>query len=174
MLEGNFDQVVGSDTLKFLQECTSMMSLSHRNLECVDVRSGSIVLDMLGQKAALDVVMTDIMDNGLKLPSYPKLVASGASARDCTLHHIYNIYIWEGRICRLLSCVLPLSISCCLMRNHHTNQRLLHALVTHSDRTTTTTASTTTPTTTTASTTTPTTTTTSTTTPTTTTPKPGQ
>ena len=49
-------------------------------MECVDVRSGSIIVDVRGSASAVDAVTQEIAANGLKLPSFSALKVSKMSA----------------------------------------------------------------------------------------------
>ena len=71
--DGNFEQVVGSDKTKFLQECTTKLSANDRDVECVDVRPGSVVVDIRGSSDALDAVVSEVETKGLALPSFANL-----------------------------------------------------------------------------------------------------
>jgi hypothetical protein len=48
-----------------------------RAVACVDVRPGSIVVDLEGDKHALTAAVHKTKIQGLSLPSFPKLVAEG-------------------------------------------------------------------------------------------------
>ena len=93
VLDGNFNQIVGSDKKKFLQECTSTLSSNGPGVECVDVRPGSIIVDVRGQKAALDGMATEIETNGLDLPSFQKLSVAGLAEWHCTCRPLSCAYL---------------------------------------------------------------------------------
>lgn len=78
-LDGNFEQIIGAETLTFLEECTSKLSVYGNSVECIDVRPGSILVDVRGTRAALYDVMTEVEYNGLDLPSFEKLTATGVT-----------------------------------------------------------------------------------------------
>ena len=84
VLDGDYEQIVGSDKQKFLRECTSALSSNGRDVECVDVRSGSIIVDVRGSKAALDAAVADVGTKGLNLPSFKKLSVQGVAEWCCT------------------------------------------------------------------------------------------
>ena len=73
VLEGDFKQIVGADTTKFLEECTRKLSSDGRDVKCVAVRPGSIVVDIRGSTDALDAAVSEVKNAGLKLPSFSKL-----------------------------------------------------------------------------------------------------
>ena len=75
VLDGNYDEVVGSDKTQFLEECTDSLS-SDGSVECVDVRRGSIIVDIRGSTAAVDAVVAEVESKGLDLPSFPVLSVS--------------------------------------------------------------------------------------------------
>ena len=76
MLTGDYNQVVGNNKTKFLQECTSALSLNGaRDVECYDVRPGSIILELHGSSFALTAAEDAVTADGLKLPSFPVLEA---------------------------------------------------------------------------------------------------
>merc|ERR1719201_3137563 len=70
-LAGDYDKVVGSKKAKFLQECTAKL----RDVECYDVRSGSVLVSLRGSRSALDAAAKDVRDTGLDLPSFDALAA---------------------------------------------------------------------------------------------------
>ena len=75
---GIFALIVGDQKAKFLKECTETLSSNGREVECIDVRSGSIIVDLRGLKDALDSVEAEIFAaNGLDLPSFERLLLAG-------------------------------------------------------------------------------------------------
>ena len=73
MLDGDFEEIVGSNPTQFLQECTHKLSSDGRDVECVNVRSGSIIVDIRGSTEALDVAVSEMESVGLDLPNFSKL-----------------------------------------------------------------------------------------------------
>ena len=74
MFPGDYDQVVGTNKAKFLEECTTELSGKVTgNVECTDVRKGSIVVDVSGPKDAVTQAVQDVQTNGLDLPSFTAL-----------------------------------------------------------------------------------------------------
>ena len=80
VLDGDYNETVGSNKQQFLQECTMLLSSKGtRAVECVDVRPGSIVVDLAGDKHAVTAAAYKTKIKGLSLPSFPKLVAEGVT-----------------------------------------------------------------------------------------------
>ena len=53
-LDADYSKVIGNMKAKFLQECTTVVSLNgDRDVECYDVRSGSIILELRGSSAGV-------------------------------------------------------------------------------------------------------------------------
>jgi len=78
VLDGDYNEIVGSDKQQFLQECTMLLSSNGtRAVACVDVRPGSIIVDLKGDKHAVIAAARKTKVKGLSLPSFPKLVAEG-------------------------------------------------------------------------------------------------
>ena len=83
MFEGNFQQVIGSASLTFLEECIAMLETVASNVQCADVKrvevpTGSvIILEVQGPRTALNIVVSDVAANGLDLPGFPKLEVAG-------------------------------------------------------------------------------------------------
>ena len=73
MLDGDFNVVVGQNKQAFLQECTTSLSSGARAVQCVDVRPGSIIVDVSGKKDALAAAVLQVKIAGLALPSFPKI-----------------------------------------------------------------------------------------------------
>ena len=86
VLGGNYDKTVGSNKEKFLQECTrSFSSNGIHPVECVDVRPGSIIVDVRGKRDAVTAVVLKVKTTGLALPSFPKLFGAGRIPRNLWL-----------------------------------------------------------------------------------------
>ena len=78
VLEGDYNETVGPSTQKFLRECTtSLSSNGTRAVECVDVRPGSIIVDVRGKQDVVARVAHQINTLGLALPSFPRLFVAG-------------------------------------------------------------------------------------------------
>ena len=75
---GDFGQIIGAKRAKFLAECTDSVS-SNGSVKCVDVRPGSIILDLKGSRAAVDAAVAQMKTNGLDLPSFTALLVRNAS-----------------------------------------------------------------------------------------------
>jgi len=73
--EGNYNDVVGSKKTKFLEECTKGFTSKSLDVECSDVRAGSIIVTVRGKVADVATAVKDVRDNGLDLPSFDALVA---------------------------------------------------------------------------------------------------
>lgn len=73
VLDGDFEEIVGSNPTQFLQECTRKLSSDDRDVECVDVRPGSIIVDIRGSTEALDAAVLEVETVGLDLPNFSKL-----------------------------------------------------------------------------------------------------
>ena len=74
VLDGDYDTVVGTDKEKFLRECTtSVSSDGAREVECVDVRPGSIVVDLSGEDQAVVAAVAEVETNGLATESFQTL-----------------------------------------------------------------------------------------------------
>lgn len=78
---GNYDDVVGNDKEQFLQECTTLLSSSgNGDVECINVRPGSIIVDVRGPETTLAAAMADVESNGLDMPSFPMLTTIQTTA----------------------------------------------------------------------------------------------
>ena len=73
VLDGDYNQVVGQNKQAFLQECTTSLSSGARAVQCVDVRPGSIIVDVRGEKDAVAAAVLQVKTTGLALPSFPKI-----------------------------------------------------------------------------------------------------
>jgi len=78
VLDGDYELIVFRFKADFLRECTQTLS-SHgaRDVKCVDVREGSIIVDVGASKAAVDAAVAEVVANGLDLPSFEKLTVQG-------------------------------------------------------------------------------------------------
>jgi len=77
VLDGDYDTVIGTDKEKFLRECTATVSSNGaREVGCVDVRPGSIVVDLNGDEQAVAAVVADVETNGLATQSFQKLAVA--------------------------------------------------------------------------------------------------
>ena len=74
-MEGNYDDIVGSNKAKFLDECTKGFTAKSLDVECSDVRPGSIIVTVRGKVADVATAVKDVRDNGLDLPSFDALTA---------------------------------------------------------------------------------------------------
>ena len=90
MLDGDFNVVVGQNKQAFLQECTTSLSSGARAVQCVDVRPGSIIVDVSGKKDALAAAVLQVKSAGLALPSFPKIFVAGLYVYVivCTCAHV--------------------------------------------------------------------------------------
>ena len=61
--------------MKFLEECTKAFTSKSLDVECSDVRAGSILVTVRGSVADLAAAVKDVRDNGLELPSFDALTA---------------------------------------------------------------------------------------------------
>ena len=76
VLAGNFDEVVGKNKGKFLVECTKKLSNNGAlDIECYDVRPGSIILELQGSPSAVQSAASDVQAAGIDLPGFPPLKA---------------------------------------------------------------------------------------------------
>ena len=74
MLIGSFDRIIGSNTGKFLQECTdSLCSVS--DVKCVHVRPEPIIVHLHGTDIAVNKAVEHVKAHGLKTRNYPTLHA---------------------------------------------------------------------------------------------------
>ena len=80
VLDGKFEEIITGARmyLKFLQECTRSLSSGGRTVECVDLRPGSIIVDLRGSEDAVDSAVLEVAIIGLNLPSFPRLRAAGS------------------------------------------------------------------------------------------------
>ena len=79
---GDYNKVVGSKKAVFLQECTDWVSKKGTvDVECVDVRPGSIIVSMDGSDNAVAAAAQDVVAKGLKLKSFAPL--TGADLNEC-------------------------------------------------------------------------------------------
>lgn len=66
---GDFDKIVGSHKQRFLDECSMKLA----PVVCTDAVSGSIVITLVGERAAIDKAAAQIESEGLDLPSFGSL-----------------------------------------------------------------------------------------------------
>jgi len=109
VLAGIFSEVVGDNKDSFLQECTADMSDNGAtDVECVDVRQGSILVDVGGSDPdAVKAAVTNVRQNGLDLPSFESLEAVKPTARllsvcpkfdqDKTFEEGGDYYCYDGK-----------------------------------------------------------------------------
>ena len=92
MLDGNFEQIIGSDASTFLQQCTTRLAESGSGVECVDLRPDParsiIIVDVRGPRGYVNEVVAGVGSDGLYLPSFPPLFVAGLAERDCTFHFL--------------------------------------------------------------------------------------
>ena len=79
VLDGKFEDLItgASMYMTFLRECTDSLSSGGRTVECVDLRPGSIVVDIRGTESAVEAAVLEVAIIGLNLPSFPRLMAKG-------------------------------------------------------------------------------------------------
>lgn len=92
VMDGNFEEIISSGAAKFLEECTSTLSSFGSNVECVDVRPGSIIVDVQGPRAALDDVVVNLEADGLNLPSFELLLVKGVAKLVCNFHLLSCVF----------------------------------------------------------------------------------
>ena len=104
VLDGDYKKTIGSNKQQFLKECSLLLSSNGtRAVACVDVRPGSIIVDVEGKKHAVTAAVNKIKIEGLSLPSFPKLVAEG----------VVTIFFPSalGRFCLFFVCIRLLAES---------------------------------------------------------------
>ena len=79
-LSGDYEQVVGSKKVTFLRECTNTLS-SKFDVECSNVRSGSIILELRGSRPEVAAAQNYVVTNGIKFPSFPALKAATTTTK---------------------------------------------------------------------------------------------
>ena len=95
VLNGDYHFVVARFKDQFLRQCTQKLSHNGaRDVECVDVRSGStsIIVDLSGSKAAVDAAVAEVNGNGLELPSFATLIVPGECCDHAT--HILLVRVF--------------------------------------------------------------------------------
>lgn len=85
VFQGDYEQVVGSDKSAFLQQCTVSLS-QNGNVECVDVRPGSIIVELQGFVDATNAAVDQVETIGLNLRNFPPLTF----VKHTPIHPIYN------------------------------------------------------------------------------------
>ena len=84
----DYSEVIGNNKSKFLQEATSVLSLSGaRDVECYDVRPCPIILELRGSICGVAAVVKDLLSYALKLPSFQKIKAVDHDATYPTRDH---------------------------------------------------------------------------------------
>jgi len=80
VLKGNYDDVIANEEAKtnFLDDCTAKLSSNNTSdLACVDVRPGSIIVQIEGEENALDELVKQVTDSGtFEIPGIPKFEAT--------------------------------------------------------------------------------------------------
>lgn len=75
VFDGKFEDIVGAAKTTFLDECSKSLSSNDREVACVDVRPGSVIVDVRGSTDALDAAGAELEAKGLTLPSFKSLKA---------------------------------------------------------------------------------------------------
>jgi len=76
----DFQSVIGGRGALFVQECTLHIQKYYSfSLECMSVSAGSIILIIQGPRFELQDVFANITENGLELPSFEALFATGSN-----------------------------------------------------------------------------------------------
>ena len=79
---GDYNKVVGPKKAVFLKECTDSVSKKGTvDVQCIDVRPGSIIVSMGGSNKAVAAAAQNMVDEGLKLTSFAPL--TGADLNEC-------------------------------------------------------------------------------------------
>ena len=86
VLDGDYEAIVGSNKDLFLQECTSALAVIARGVQCVDVRPGSIIVEIRGSEDAVNAAEAKVETKGLDLPSFEKLSVAGTARYGCMTH----------------------------------------------------------------------------------------
>lgn len=68
-LNGDFESIVAPNKSRFLSECSARLS----PIDCIDARSGSIIIDLQGPSNEMRSQVEKIKAEGMQLPSYPAL-----------------------------------------------------------------------------------------------------
>jgi len=94
-LAGEYDDVVGQDKPTFLQDCSNHLS----PLICVDVRAGSIIIELRGEENQVTQAEAQIEQDGLHIPDYPSLYTESGGSSDASM-----IFIGIAAILILCAC----------------------------------------------------------------------
>merc|ERR1711907_327425 len=66
----------------FLQECNQAYSDKKLSVQCGDVRCGSVLLDLVGEKTDVEAAVSEIKSQGLQLPTFSKLTVAAEQTSD--------------------------------------------------------------------------------------------
>ena len=64
----------------FMQECNQAYSDRKMSVQCGDVRCGSVLVDLVGEKTDVEAAVKEIESQGLQLPTFSKLTVAAEQA----------------------------------------------------------------------------------------------
>ena len=65
-----------------MQECNQAYSDKNMAVQCGDVRCGSVLVDLVGEKTDVEAAVSEIKTQGLQLPTFSKLTVAAEQADD--------------------------------------------------------------------------------------------